>query len=88
MNFDGAAKGNPREARIGGVFRDDMGTTRKIYVMDYRHAKNNEAELHALKTGLEISIREEYHKLQVEGDAKLVVDIVKQLQQGTPTEKN
>lgn len=40
-----------------------------------------------MKRGLEIAIREEYNKLHIEGDAKLVVDIVKQLQQGTPVEK-
>jgi len=45
--------------------------------MDYRFATNNEVELHVLKKALEISIREEYQNLHVEGDAIMVVDIVK-----------
>jgi ribonuclease HI len=88
LNFDGAAKGNPGEAGTGGVFRDDRGRTLRIYAMDCGNATNNEAELHALKKGLEIAIREEYQKLQVEGDSKMVVDIVKQLQQGTQCGEN
>jgi len=36
--------------------------------MDYGNGTNNEAELHALKRGLEIAIRERFQKLQVEGD--------------------
>ena len=87
MNFDGVAKGNPGKVGTGGVFRDDRGTMLKIYAMDCGNATNNEAELHALKKGLEIAIREEYQKLQVEGDAKMIVDIVKQLQQGTQAKK-
>lgn len=51
--------------------------------MDYDNTTNNEIELHALKKGLEIAIRKKYQKLQVEGDSKMVNDIVKQLQQGT-----
>jgi len=77
LNFDRATKGNPGEAGTGGLFRKYRGTMLRIYTMDCDNATNNEAELHALKKGLEISIREEYQKLQAEGDAKLVVDIVK-----------
>jgi len=61
-------KGNPGEAGIGGIFRDDRGRTLKIYAMNCGNAINNEAGLHALKKGLEIAIREKYQKLQVEGD--------------------
>jgi len=32
-NFDGAAKGNPREAETGGLFRDDRGKTLRFYAM-------------------------------------------------------
>jgi len=73
-------KGNLGEAGMGRVFKDNKGMTLRIYAMDYGNATNNEAKIHALKKGLEIAIREEYQKLQVEGDAKMVVDIVKQLQ--------
>lgn len=86
VNFDGAAKGNPGEVGIGGLFRDDMGKTLRVYVMDYGNATNNEGELHALKRGLEIAIREQFQKLQVEGDSKMAIEMVKKLQQGTQWE--
>jgi len=40
---------------------------------------NNEAELHALKRGLEITIRERFQKLQVEGESKMAIEMVKNL---------
>eukprot|EP00253_Pinus_taeda_P004883 PITA_04883 len=52
LNFDGAAKGNPREAEIAGIFRDDGGKTRRVYAMDCGNPSNNEAEFHALNRGL------------------------------------
>lgn len=48
--------------------------------MDYGEATNNEAELHALKRGLEITIQVKFKSLQIEGDSKLVVDMVRKLQ--------
>lgn len=48
---------------------------------------NNEAEYHLLNRGLEIAIREGYQRLQIEGDSKLVIDTIKQLQQGVIAEK-
>lgn len=76
-------KGNPGEVGTGKVFRDDRGRILRIYAMDCGNATNNEVELHALKKELEIAIREKYQKLQVEGDSKMVIDIVKHVQQGT-----
>lgn len=49
LNFDSAAKHNPGEAGIRGVFRNDCGNTLRIYAMDCGEAANNEAELHGLK---------------------------------------
>ena len=49
LNFDGAAKHNPGEAGIGGVFRDAEGKILRTFAMDCGEASNNEAELHALK---------------------------------------
>lgn len=63
LNFDGATKHNPREASIGGVFRDAGGKTLRIFVMDCVEASNKEAELHALKLGLEIALRANFRQL-------------------------
>lgn len=41
-----------------GLFRDDKGKMLRVYSMDYRNVSNNESQLHALKRGLEIAIRE------------------------------
>ena len=49
--------------------------------------RNNEAELHALKQGLEIVKRERFHRLEVEGDSKMAIEMVKKIQQGTTWEK-
>ena len=55
--------------------------------MDCGKATNNEVELHALKHGLEIMIQEKFMSIQIEGDSKLVVDMVRQLQHKKPMEK-
>ena len=55
--------------------------------MDCGIATNNEVEYHALNRRLEIAIREGYQRLQIEGDSKLVIDTIKQLQQGVTTKK-
>lgn len=87
LNFDGVAKGNPGEARIGGIFRDDGGKIYRVYAMDFGIASKNEDEFHAMDRGLEIAIREGYQSLQIEGDLMLMIETVKQLQQGVPAEK-
>jgi len=35
LNFDGTAKGNPGEAGIRGIFRNDEGEIRRVFAMDY-----------------------------------------------------
>jgi len=54
--------------------------------MDYGIATNDKAEYHALNRGREIAISEGYQSLQIEGDLMLVIETMKQLQQGTPAE--
>jgi len=55
--------------------------------MDCSIATNNEAEYHAINRGLEIAIREGYQRLQIEDDSMLVIETIKQIQQGTLAEK-
>lgn len=43
LSFDGASKGNLRQAGVGGIFRDHPGTTRFIYDDSYGFSSNNEA---------------------------------------------
>lgn len=87
LNFVGTVKHNPGEAGIGGVFRDAGGNTLRTFATDCGEASNNEAELHALKRGLEIALWVNFKRLQIEGDSKLVIDMVRKLQQQQPVEK-
>ena len=43
LSFDGASKGNPGQAGVGGIFRDHHGKTRLIYDDSYGFSSNNEA---------------------------------------------
>ena len=55
INFDGASKGNPGQAGIGGVFKNSQGAVCRVYAMDLGYATNNEAELTSLQQGLIIA---------------------------------
>jgi len=48
--------------------------------MDCGEASNNEAELYALKQDLEIALWDNLKRLQVNGDSKLVIEMVRKLQ--------
>lgn len=49
LNYDGAAKGNPKLAGFGGVFRNAQGRILWIYEGNIGSSTNNVAELHALE---------------------------------------
>ena len=87
LNYDGASRGNPGQAGLGGIFRNSRGTVCRFYALDLGHATNNEAELVAVKQGLQIAIREQYQRIIVEGDSAMVTGILQKLQQGTQWEK-
>ena len=87
LNYDGASKGNPGQAGARGIFRNSQGTVCRFYALDLGHATNNEAELTAVQQGIIIAIRENYHKIIIEGDSALVTNILQKLQQGTTWEK-
>ena len=83
LNYDGASKGNPGQAGAGGIFRDCIGTTLIIFPIDLVYTTNNEAELVAVKLGLEIANREHYNRLEIEGDSAMATSIIRKLLQGT-----
>ena len=87
LNFDGASKGNPGQAGIGGIFRDSFSKFCHLSSYPMGYVTNNEAELMALKQGLIIAIREGYQRLVVEEDSAMAVGILKKLQQGNPWQK-
>jgi hypothetical protein len=87
LNFDGAAKGNPRVAGAGGVIRDSGGNIIRLYVRSMGNSTNNVAEFGALELGLEILSRERMTNTIVEGDSTLVINTMKRLQNGTKVGK-
>ena len=87
LNFDGASKGNRGAASFGGLFRYLQGRVVRLYVSDSGIESNNEVEFNAIKHDLVIVIMERFHKVVVEGDSELVMDIIKKLQQGSQWEK-
>lgn len=54
LNFDGAAKGNPRPAGFGGIFRNRQGETEWIYVEYGGTMTNNEAEFMVVYQGIKL----------------------------------
>lgn len=87
LNFDGASKGNPGPAGIGGLFRNDQGRTTWIYSDNGGIMRNNEAEYMAVNQGLKIEIKNIYNNLEVEGESQMVIHVIKRLNNGTSWDK-
>jgi len=87
LNFDGTAKGNPRRAGYGGVFRDEMGTIRHIYHGNIGNDTNNVAELEGIWKGIYIAEQENWYPLEVEGDSLIIIAAVIRIQAGSPASK-
>jgi len=87
LNFDGASKGNPGPTGIGGLFRDDQGRKRRVYVDNGGIMSNNETKLMVVCQGLKIAIRNGYNKLEVEGDSLMVIQALRKLNNGTSWDK-
>jgi len=49
LNFDGASRGNPRPAGIGGVLRNYKGDIQHIFSQSMGEGTNNEMEFVALE---------------------------------------
>lgn len=82
LNFDGASKGNPGSTGYGGIFRDSERHTRWVYADWGGIMTNNEAELIAVYQGLRIAVRNGYTKLEIEGDSQVVVEMLRNLNNG------
>jgi ribonuclease HI len=83
LNFDGASKGNPSLAGLGGVFRDHQGQILRTYSKGQGIATNNKVKLGALNQGLLIAIKEGMQKLIVEGDSLIDICSLKKLIHGS-----
>ncbi|CAM0909496.1 unnamed protein product [Alopecurus aequalis] len=77
LNFDGSSKNVSRRASIGGVYRDHEGGFVLGYAERIGKATSSVAELAALRRGLELALENGWLDIAIEGDAKTVVDVVR-----------
>lgn len=75
LNFDGASKGNPGEAGIGGILRNHEGTPLKIYFGNIGWDTNNIAEMEGLWQGLLLARNLNLQPLIVEGDSQILINM-------------
>lgn len=87
LNFDGASRGNPGAAGIGGVIRNQDGDIIHIYCRALGVCTNNEAEFAALEQGLKIIRTMRRGNFIVEGDSALTISVARRLQAGTKANK-
>ena len=76
--FDGSAKPNPGEMKIGGYIKDlrDMDKTIYSFSLEKGYGTNNRAEYLALIELLESAIRQGITRLNIYGDSNLAVQQV------------
>jgi ribonuclease HI len=77
LNFDGSSKHASRRGSIGGVYRDHKGGFVLGYAERIGNATSSVAELAALRRGLELALENGWLNISIEGDAKTVVDVVR-----------
>eukprot|EP00253_Pinus_taeda_P007070 PITA_07070 len=87
LNFDGALRGNPGIAGIGGAIRNHKGYIIHIFCRSLGECMNNEAEFAAMEQGLKILRSFRQGNFIVEGDSSLAISAAKCLQAGTHTSK-
>jgi ribonuclease HI len=73
LSFDGASKGNPGEAGVGGVLFSPRGQRMITYSWNLGITTNNAAEAYALLKGTQIARERQIKKLTIIGDSKTII---------------
>lgn len=76
MNTDGAAKSNPGMAAAGGVLRDSRGRWLGSFARNIGWTTSLEAELWALRDGLQLALNMEINDLILETDSLVAKDLI------------
>ena len=76
LNTDGASLGNPGAAGAGGLIRNSSGEWVKGFARSVGFATSVTAEFWALRDGLILASQLGLQQIEVEIDAKVVVDLV------------
>lgn len=87
LNFDGASKGNLGRVGYGGIFRDHKGKPLLIFIGSIGLDTNNSTELEGLWQGLLLAQHHGLFPLVIEGDSQILINMAKQILQGTPAHK-
>jgi ribonuclease HI len=82
LNFDGASRGNPGPAGFGAVLRDHMGKIIHMIAGFLGENTNNVAELTSLVRGLQTAVHHQYHRLVIEGDSQVIIQLISKILHG------
>ncbi|CAI9759581.1 unnamed protein product [Fraxinus pennsylvanica] len=74
LNVDGSSVGNPGPCGGGGVIRDHDGNLVAGFCVKYGHGSNNEAELRAVISGVELCKEMGFQQVEIECDSAVVVN--------------
>ena len=75
--MDGSSFGNPGLAGGGGVIREEAGNWVVGYSRKIGVTSSFDAELWALRDGLTICVNKNFQSVEVELDAKAIIDVLK-----------
>jgi ribonuclease HI len=67
--FDGASKGNPREAGVGGVILDPRGNIEMSFAWSLGCTTNNQAEEYTLLKGVQLVRENQIQRIIIIGDS-------------------
>lgn len=87
LNFGRGCKGNRGKAGYGGIFRNHKGNVLLTFLGLVGWDTNNLAELEGLWHGLLLAELHGYSQLIIEGDSHILINIVNNILQGTPSHK-
>lgn len=79
LNFDGASRGNPGLASIGGIIRNYAGEILHIYSKALGEGTNNKMEFVAMEQGLGILRDTQGGTAVVEGDSEFAITMTRKL---------
>lgn len=77
LSFDGASRGNPGPAAIGGILKDEENNELERYSEFIGKNTNNFAEYKALIEGLKRAARYDPEELQIVSDSELIINQLK-----------
>jgi ribonuclease HI len=87
INFDGASKGNPGPAGYGAVIRSSKGEILTLTAGYLGETTNNVAELTGLLQGLRTAATLPSHKIILEGDSQIIIQLITKILHGGNPQK-